>query len=75
MYVNTITPPRILDYVQNLKKDRERIRTSEVSGTTAVNLLEYGVEQIEVQAKYMILDAFSEAIEENDADPTPDLPI
>ena len=68
MYVNVITPQRILDYIQNLKRDMERIRASEVSGTTAVNILEFGVEQIAVQAKYMISDAFSEAVGENDAD-------
>jgi hypothetical protein len=67
-YVNTITPQRILGYIEDLKNDMVHLERGDCSGVYAVNLLRYRIDQIEFQARYMVEDAYREAVEDRDID-------
>lgn len=66
MYANTITPRRILDYVSEIKKDLATLKEGNYTGADAAKWLAWHVEQIEFQARYMIDDAYTEAVEDRD---------
>lgn len=65
-FVNTITPQRILDYVTLINKDLDQLSEGNYSGKDAAKWLKFYVDQIEFQAKYMIEDAFVEAVKNGD---------